>query len=46
VYPHNRGFGGKCIPKDTANLCAWARAQGEPAEFIEAVRAFNQELRK
>jgi len=46
VYPHNRGFGGKCIPKDTANLCAWARAQGEPAKFIESVRAYNTELRK
>ena len=41
VYPRNRGWGGKCIPKDTANLCAWARDQGEPATMIEAVRCYN-----
>jgi UDPglucose 6-dehydrogenase len=46
VYPANRGFGGKCLPKDTANLCAWARAVGEPATLIEAVRAYNEELRR
>ena len=45
VYPENRGFGGKCIPKDTSNLCAWARAQGKPAGFIESVRAYNRWLR-
>ncbi len=45
VYPHNRGFGGKCLPKDTANLCAWARSQGRPAELLEAVRAYNRGLR-
>ena len=45
VYPENRGFGGKCIPKDTANLCAWARAQGQAASFMEAVRAYNAWLR-
>lgn len=45
VYPENRGFGGKCIPKDTANLCAWARAQGQPASFMESVRAYNAWLR-
>ncbi len=45
VYPDNRGWGGKCLPKDTANLCAWARAQGQPASLIEAVREYNRELR-
>jgi UDPglucose 6-dehydrogenase len=45
VYPDNRGFGGKCIPKDTANLCAWARQAGGAAELIEAVRAYNARLR-
>jgi len=45
VYPHNRGWGGKCLPKDTANLCAWARAHGGPARLIEAVREYNRELR-
>jgi UDPglucose 6-dehydrogenase len=45
VYPDNRGWGGKCLPKDTANLCAWARAAGKPASFIEMVRAYNDRLR-
>jgi len=45
VYPDNRGFGGKCLPKDTANLCAWARRAGRPAELIEAVREYNRGLR-
>lgn len=45
VYPNNRGFGGKCIPKDTANLCAWAREQGHPAELMESIRDYNQKLR-
>ena len=45
VYPHNRGFGGKCIPKDTANLCAWARELGHPAVLLEAIRAYNARLR-
>ena len=45
VYPDNRGWGGKCIPKDTANLCAWAREQGHPAELIEATREYNARLR-
>lgn len=45
VYPENRGFGGKCLPKDTGNLCAWARKRGQPARFMEAVREYNRELR-
>ena len=45
VYPGNRGWGGKCLPKDTANLCAWAREIGAPAELIEAVREYNAGLR-
>ncbi len=45
VYPENRGWAGKCLPKDTANLCAWAREQGALAELIEAVREYNRRLR-
>ena len=42
VYPNNRGWGGKCIPKDTANLVAWARSIGQTAGLLEAVRAVNK----
>ena len=45
VYPRNRGWAGKCLPKDTANLCHWARGEGQPAEFMEMVRAYNAKLR-
>ena len=45
VYPGNRGWGGKCLPKDTANLCAWARDLGDPAELMEMIRAYNEALR-
>lgn len=45
VYPRNRGWGGKCIPKDTADLAAWARSIGAPARLIEAVRDVNARLR-
>lgn len=45
VYPENRGFGGKCLPKDTANLCAWARENDSPASLIEMVRDYNRGLR-
>jgi UDPglucose 6-dehydrogenase len=46
VYPENRGWGGKCLPKDTANLCHWAREIGETADLIEMVRAYNAALRE
>jgi UDPglucose 6-dehydrogenase len=45
VYPHNRGWAGKCLPKDTANLCAWARDAGAPATLIEWIRMYNWAIR-
>ena len=45
VYPDNRGWGGKCLPKDTSNLSAWARSLGEPADLIDMIRAYNERLR-
>lgn len=46
VYPENRGFAGKCLPKDIANLCHWARQHGEPAAFMESVLEYNSKVRK
>ena len=46
VYPDNRGWAGKCLPKDTANLCAWARELGAPADLIQMVRLYNDMLRR
>ncbi len=46
VYPENRGWGGKCLPKDTANLCYWARKAGRPARLMEGVRGYNDDLRR
>lgn len=42
VYPRNRGWGGKCIPKDTAALVAWAASIGHPARLMEQVREINK----
>lgn len=45
VYPENRGFGGKCLPKDIANLCRWARKEGTPSGFMEFILEYNQAIR-
>jgi UDPglucose 6-dehydrogenase len=46
VFPDNRGWGGKCLPKDTANLCHWARyILGCPATLLESIREENARLR-
>jgi UDPglucose 6-dehydrogenase len=39
-----RGFGGKCIPKDLASIIAWARDRGG-APLLEAVEAYNLGVR-
>jgi UDPglucose 6-dehydrogenase/GDP-mannose 6-dehydrogenase len=36
------GFGGSCLPKDTAALVAAGRAAGSPAPLLEAVLSINQ----
>jgi len=47
VYPRNRGWAGKCLPKDTSNLVTWARrVLGVRARLLEAVREYNQGLRE
>jgi len=42
-----RGFGGKCLPKDLDTLVAWAREHAESgALLLESVRAYNAALRR
>ena len=40
-----RGYGGKCLPKDVAALIQTARELGSPLEIIEAARRSNDRLR-
>ena len=41
ALPHDLGFGGKCLPKDIAALCAFADEQGSPLAVMQAVRDAN-----
>jgi UDPglucose 6-dehydrogenase len=36
-----RGYGGKCLPKDVAAICATGRDSGIPMELMEAVQHAN-----
>ena len=45
ALPHDLGFGGKCLPKDVAALCAFAESQGVPLAVLEAVRDANVKRR-
>jgi UDPglucose 6-dehydrogenase len=45
VMPDNRGFGGKCLPKDVSAMAATARAAGSPARLLEAAIEINAAFR-
>jgi UDPglucose 6-dehydrogenase len=45
VYPDNRGFGGKCLPKDLAALIACASDTGYEPSLLVAVQQANQRFR-
>lgn len=45
VVTPERGYGGHCLPKDVAALCALARDLGVPQEVMEAVHRANQRHR-
>jgi UDPglucose 6-dehydrogenase len=45
VMPDDRGFGGKCLPKDISALVATARAAGYIPQLLEAVMEVNEALR-
>jgi UDPglucose 6-dehydrogenase len=40
-----RGFGGKCLPKDLQAIVAWARERDCPAIVLEAILAYNESAR-
>ena len=45
VYPDNRGYGGKCFPKDVAAVIAQAEELGVDATFMKAVQEKNEQYR-
>jgi len=46
VYPDDRGFGGKCLPKDTAAIIAACKQQGFTPALLRAVMAVNAKYRR
>lgn len=45
VYPNNRGFESKCIPKDIYAIAAKARDAGSPLEITEKILEVNKKWR-
>lgn len=45
VYKENRGFGGKCIPKDTNGLVELLRSKSYEPELLSSVLKVNKRLR-
>ena len=46
VFEGNRGFAGKCLPKDLAAIIYTARLAGCTPTLLEAVRETNERIRK
>jgi len=46
VFPEDRGYGGKCFPKDTRAIIKEMRDLGYNAELMIAMDKVNQEMRK
>lgn len=45
VMPDNRGFGGKCLPKDISGMIEAAAAQGYLPQLLSATKETNQRMR-
>lgn len=45
LVTRERGFGGKCLPKDLNAIIAWASQHGDPS-FLRAVSSYNESLRQ
>lgn len=46
VYPNNRGFESKCIPKDIYAIAAKAKDVGSPMEITEKILKINEKWRE
>ncbi len=46
VYPDNRGYAGKCLPKDVANAIFSGKKLGADVSFLEAMQEYNARLRE
>lgn len=46
VYPNNRGFGGKCFPKDVNALARYAKDNGHDARLLMTMLETNKEYRE
>jgi UDPglucose 6-dehydrogenase len=45
VYPDNRGFSGKCLPKDVSAIIASSRQAGYSPRLLEAIMEINRQYR-
>jgi UDPglucose 6-dehydrogenase len=45
VYPDNRGFSGKCLPKDTSAIIAASQERGVMPRLLESVMEINANYR-
>ena len=46
VYPNNRGFGGKCLPKDINAIVKKSEEVGYEPKFIKAILENNERIKK
>jgi UDP-glucose 6-dehydrogenase len=45
VFKNKRGFGGKCLPKDTLALVQIAKKAGATSDLLEGVLSSNKKVR-
>ena len=46
VYPENRGYSGKCLPKDTSAVITASRKRGVQSPLLSSVMAVNASYRR